>query len=132
MRRLSVIVLTAIALLSVACGEKKQHAGHRLVSPAEFAKEMSEPGTVTLNVLGIDAPRIPGTDLEIALERLTSGHSMPPNSAALAVYCWSGRTSAAAIPVLEKLGYTNIVELDGGMQAWQADGRKLIQTASSG
>jgi rhodanese-related sulfurtransferase len=128
MRRFSIIVLAGIALLSVACGEKKQQVEHRLVSPAEFAQAMDEPGTVTLNVLGTDAPRISGTDLEIALERLASSHSMPPTSTRLAVYCWSGHTSAAAIPVLEKLGYRNIIELEGGMQAWEADGRRLVGT----
>lgn len=87
---------------------------------------INEPGTVTLNVLGTDAPRIPGTDLEIALERLTSSNSLPPTSTTLAVYCWSGHTSAAAVPVLEELGYRNIIELEGGMQAWSADGRKLV------
>jgi rhodanese-related sulfurtransferase len=36
--------------------------------------------------------------------------------------------SAAAAPVLAGLGFTDIVELRGGMQAWVADGRSLITT----
>jgi phage shock protein E len=130
-------VLTVVTLLTVACGASKpksaQESGHGLVSPAEFAKVMAEPGTVTLNVLGADAPRIPGTDLEIALQDLASSRSqLPPTSTTLAVYCWSGHTSAAAVPVLEQLGYKHIVELEGGMQAWSADGRKLATARSAG
>jgi rhodanese-related sulfurtransferase len=34
--------------------------------------------------------------------------------------------STEAAPILVKLGYTNIIEVDGGMQAWQAAGNELI------
>jgi rhodanese-related sulfurtransferase len=34
--------------------------------------------------------------------------------------------SATAAATLHDLGYHNIVELRGGMRAWQADGRPLI------
>ena len=88
---------------------------------------MTEPGTVTLNVLGPGTPSIPGTDLAIAVDRLNAEKSkLPPTSTTLAVYCWSGHTSSLAVPVLERLGYKNIVELEGGMQAWETDGRKLV------
>lgn len=127
MRRAGLILIAGLVLLTVACGEKKQQSGHRLVSPAEFAKTMAEPGTVTLNVLGPRAPSIPGTDLAIPLDKLEARRSdLPPRSTRLAVYCWSGHTSSLAIPVLERLGFTDIVELEGGMQAWSADRRKLV------
>jgi phage shock protein E len=135
MQRIALIAVAAlVALFAVACGaEKKQESGYRLVSPAEFAKAIAEPGVVTLNVLGPNAPSIPGTDLAISLDELSSDNSkLPPTSTTLAVYCWSGNTSALAVPVLEQLGYTNIVELEGGMQAWQADGRRLIVFTPSG
>lgn len=121
------IVAAGLILLTVACGEKKQETGHRLVSPAEFARAVAEPGTVTLNVLGTNTPYIPGTDLKIRVDQLSARVAdLPPTSTTLAVYCWSGHTSSLAVPILEQLGYTNIVELEGGMQAWSADGRKLV------
>jgi rhodanese-related sulfurtransferase len=134
MQRIALLAVAAlVALFGVACGAEKKQEGHRLVSPAEFAKAMAEPGVVTLNVLGPNAPSIPGTDLAIPVDELSSGNSkLPPTSTKLAVYCWSGHTSAVAVPVLERLGYTNIVELEGGMQAWQADGRRLIVFTPSG
>jgi rhodanese-related sulfurtransferase len=131
-----VAVLAGLSFVAVACGGSKsasaQQSGHRLVSPAEFAEVMARPGTVTLNVLGAGAPRIPGTNLEIAIADLQTTDLLPPTSVTLAVYCWSGHTSAAAVPVLQQLGYENIAELRGGMEAWQADGRKLIQPVATG
>jgi rhodanese-related sulfurtransferase len=88
---------------------------------------MAEPGTVSLNVLGPSAPSIPGTDLAIRADQLSARRAeLPPTSTKLAVFCWSGHTSSLAVPVLEQLGYTNIVELEGGMKAWNADGRKVV------
>jgi rhodanese-related sulfurtransferase len=122
-----VIVAAGLILFTVACSEKKQQTGRRLVSPAEFAQVMAEPGTVTLNVLEANAPYIAGTDLKIRVDQLSARRAdLPPTSTKLAVYCWSGHTSSLAVPVLEQLGYTNIAELEGGMQAWSADGRKLV------
>ena len=43
-----------------------------------------------------------------------------------AVYCRSGRMSAIAVRELARLGYGTIVELRGGMVAWEASGRRLL------
>lgn len=37
-------------------------------------------------------------------------------------YCRSGKRSVQAAMMLETLGFTNIVNLDGGMIAWQENG----------
>ena len=36
--------------------------------------------------------------------------------------------SAIAAPALAALGYTHIIELRGGMEAWKASGRTLLTT----
>ena len=72
-------------------------------------------------------PSIPGTDLFISVDQLSaSRNELPSLSTKLAVYCAHGRTSAVAVPILEQLGYKNIVELRGGMAEWLASGRKLV------
>ncbi|NKS74801.1 hypothetical protein GS531_24805 [Rhodococcus hoagii] len=48
----------------------------------------------------------------------------------IAVYCMSGNMSATAVQDLADLGYTDVVELDGGMMAWMADGRELLPPAA--
>ena len=37
--------------------------------------------------------------------------------------------SAVAVGTLRDLGYTDVVELRGGMDAWVADGRELLPPA---
>ncbi|MDZ4234910.1 MAG: rhodanese-like domain-containing protein [Dietzia sp.] len=47
-------------------------------------------------------------------------------STPLAVYCRTGRMSTIAASTLANLGYPDVVELAGGMQAWQQSGRTLV------
>ena len=44
------------------------------------------------------------------------------------VYCRSGRRSTAAIEALGALGFKKLHNLDGGMTAWQAVGRPVVQS----
>lgn len=46
----------------------------------------------------------------------------------LAIYCRTGRMSAIAGQTLTGLGYTDVVELEGGMDAWVTSGRPLLTT----
>ncbi len=125
---------TALALILGGCGGTGSSAKtqHSLVPPAEFAAVVAEPGTVTINVLGPGVESIRGTDLAIRYDELEARSAeLPSTSTQLAVYCAHGNASAAAVPVLEGLGYTKIVELEGGMAAWAAAGRKLLEPAPS-
>jgi rhodanese-related sulfurtransferase len=72
---------------------------------------------------------IDGTDLYIPYDQLTARASDLPStkSAKILVYCRSGVESAQAAQTLLNLGYTNVWNLDGGMNAWQASGRSLVQ-----
>lgn len=99
----------------------------RLVSAREFARVVAQFGVVTINVLGPGAPYIAGTDLMIRADQLAASRAkLPPKTTELAVYCWSGHTSARAVRILRTLGYRHIVELRGGMLAWHAAGLPLL------
>ena len=39
------------------------------------------------------------------------------------LHCASGGRSALAAKTLKEMGYTNVAHLDGGITAWQAEGR---------
>jgi rhodanese-related sulfurtransferase len=76
---------------------------------------------------------ISSTDLYIPYTDLTArARELPANKAApIVVYCRSGHESAIAAQTLLDLGYTNILNLDGGMDAWTASGRDLVQVNRS-
>ncbi len=82
---------------------------------------------MTINVHVPDEGSIAGTDLWIPFDQIAARRDeLPSTSTPLAVYCRSGRMSAIAVEALAGLGYASIVELDGGMIAWQEAGRPLL------
>jgi rhodanese-related sulfurtransferase len=105
-----------------------QTASVRLVDPDAFATAILEPSRVTINVHVPFEGNIEGTDLSVPFDQLASQSDRLPadRRTPLAVYCRSGPMSAVAINVLRDLGYTDLVELRGGMRAWHADGRQLM------
>jgi rhodanese-related sulfurtransferase len=76
---------------------------------------------------------LPGTDAFVPYNAIEQDAGELPEDKAttLYVYCRSGRMSAQAIPALQRLGYSNIVELRGGMDAWREAGF-AIETATPG
>ena len=43
---------------------------------------------------------------------------IPDPAAPLVLYCGGGFRSALAADVLQKMGYTNVISMDGGWRAW--------------
>ena len=101
-------------------------ASPALVDPHVFAARIEAPGVVTINVHTPNEGRIAGTDLTIAFDQIAESSELPVDRGTpLAVYCRSGNMSADTVGDLEALGYTDIVELDGGFDGWEASGRTL-------
>jgi rhodanese-related sulfurtransferase len=44
---------------------------------------------------------------------------IPDKDAAIVLYCGGGYRSALAADNLQKMGYTNVVSMDGGIRAWR-------------
>ncbi len=128
-------VVIALALLGTGCASGGGTAqatasapatASTLVAPEAFAARMDGPGVVTVNVHTPDEGSIAGTDLTIAFDRIATSSELPADRATpLAVYCRSGNMSATAVQDLQARGYTDVVELDGGFNAWKASGRPL-------
>lgn len=94
------------------------------LDPAAFARAVAEPRRVTVNVHVPYEGQLDGTDLSIPYDRIgASGSGLPADRGTpLAVYCRTGRMSADAVAQLTAMGYTDVVELAGGMVAWAAAG----------
>lgn len=98
----------------------------RLVGVDEFAERMGEPDVLAVNVHVPDEGQLPGTDLAIRFDEISDSEALPPDlDTPLAIYCKSGNMSAEAVADLVALGYTDVVELDGGFDAWVEAGRRL-------
>jgi rhodanese-related sulfurtransferase len=68
------------------------------------------------------------TDLQIPYDQVDAHLTQLPNKdAKIVLYCRSGRMSDIAARRLVELGYTHIYDLTGGMVAWEASGRSLVQ-----
>jgi rhodanese-related sulfurtransferase len=51
---------------------------------------------------------------------------LPDPSAEIILYCGGGFRSALAADNLQKMGYTNVVSMDGGMRGWRDRGYPLV------
>ena len=47
---------------------------------------------------------------------------LPEKEAAIVLYCGGGFRSALAADNLQKMGYTNVISMDGGMREWREAG----------
>lgn len=52
------------------------------------------------------------------LERDIEG-KLPDKNAEIILYCGGGYRSALAAESIQKMGYTNVFSMDGGMKAWR-------------
>lgn len=100
-------------------------AGATLVAPPE-AKEIIEtdPSVFVVNVHIPYAGEIEGTDAFVAFDEVSDRLKEFPSdrSTPILLYCRSGRMSAEAGHALLEAGFTHVLDLDGGMVAWEAAG----------
>ena len=52
---------------------------------------------------------------------------VPDKSATLVLYCGGGFRSALAADNLQKMGYTNVISMDGGIRDWREKGYPLTK-----
>ncbi|MBI2758923.1 MAG: rhodanese-like domain-containing protein [Chloroflexi bacterium] len=134
----SVIFLILIgSILLAACQpqppaptqESNSAAGgsYKNISAAELNIMLKNKDFVFINVHTPFAGNIAGTDLSIPYDQIGQNLSQLPadKNAKLVLYCRSGRMSAIAAETLVKLGYTNILNLSGGMDGWEQAGYLL-------
>ena len=105
----------------------------RLLDPHAFAQEVDKGDRFVLNVHVPDDGSLPGTDRAVAFDELRERwEELPAVGTAMAVYCRTGNMSEQAVPELAAMGFDDIVELRGGMVAWQEAGLPLLPAGAVG
>ena len=104
--------------------DESMATAHRMMDPADFAAAVVDPNTVTINVhVPATDNHLDGTEMTMPFDNLNAATLPSDLNTPLAVYCRSGTMSAIAVQQLLELGYTDIVELEGGTDAWAAAGQ---------
>jgi rhodanese-related sulfurtransferase len=85
------------------------------------------PDTPVVNVHVPYEGHIEGTDAFVDFETIATWKDLPDDvDAPIVLYCRSGNMSGQAAADLTALGYTRIIDLEGGMNAWTAAGFELL------
>lgn len=109
-------------------------ASFRTLTIDQFADILANQSD-TYTIVNVHIPyegEVAGTDLKIPyndIDALT--RALPDKNAPIILYCRSGRMSEQASRALVGLGYTQVWDIPGGMNAWVASGHPLILANSS-
>lgn len=103
-----------------------KEVGYSRIDAENLAAMMAEEDILLINVHVPYGGEIPGTDANIPFDRLDLIEAgIPDKDTPVVLYCRSGSMSAAASRGLVEAGYSNVIELIGGFNAWRAAGYEL-------
>ena len=135
MKKLILFLLSAVVLAGCqskpVTGETVTVAGgsYQNIAPTELNTMLKTKDFVFVNVHIPFAGNITGTDLSVPYDQINASENLSQlpadKSAKIILYCRSGRMSAIAAEQLVALGYTNIWNVAGGMDAWEQAGLDL-------
>lgn len=122
-------LLTLAALSGFACAGEKKTDGATHVD-ANGAEKLIKEGKVTVidvrtpdeykegHIAGAKQVDFTENDFEEQISKLDK-------SKAYLVHCAAGNRSSNSLEVFQKLGFSTIYHLDGGLKAWQAAGKPV-------
>ncbi len=131
--------ILVLVLLVAACNAPTQQAaapatpaknadGYTDIDVAQLETMLQNKDFWLVNVHIPFAGNIPQTDVSIPYDQIAQNlDKLPAKDEPIVLYCRSGSMSTVAAKTLVKLGYTNVMELDGGFNAWVAAGNELLQ-----
>ena len=127
-------MVLAAALLLASCGggdDGSAAAGIRIVSPAVAAAILDDAPAdlVVLDVRTVeefDAGHLDGAEmLDFYRADFADRLAELDPTAPYVIYCRSGNRSGQTRAIMEDLGFTDVVDVEGGVLAWDAAGLPL-------
>lgn len=132
---IGVVALAVLSVLGLAAAKAERAQGaatqlpYRNVTPAQLEAMLRQKDFVLVNVhvpyegeIRRTDAFLPYTEVDAKAPRL-----FPDRRAKIVVYCRTGRMSAIAANALVRLGYSRVLNLDGGMVAWERAGYPLVR-----
>ena len=127
-----------LALLMITLTPGMTHAQDPVPREVDVlqAKEMLSKGAVMIDVrergevatLAFDVENV----IELPLSQLTGSMGEIPKDKTLVIACQSGSRSRQASVILMENGFTDLVNMDGGMNAWTERGSDVVLEGVSG
>ncbi len=129
---LSVLVIAAagVAIGPASASHVRQLSVQEVKASLDKAPSLREKGFFLVDVRSVeehDTGAIPGTDVNIDFREMATRHKEIGAGLEdhIVVYCQSGKRSNIAADILTDLGYRNVYNVRGSMNAWMAAGYSL-------
>jgi rhodanese-related sulfurtransferase len=120
-----VILVSAMLILS-GCSSSSSAD----LNAAEFQAKTQESGVITLDVRTpgefVEGRLVNSINIDVENPSFTTEIEKLDKTATYAVYCRSGRRSADAIATMKSAGFTNLFNLNAGVQEWANAGLPLV------
>ncbi|MBI2847541.1 MAG: rhodanese-like domain-containing protein [Chloroflexi bacterium] len=135
MKRLLLIITMVVLVISACAPATSGNEGvaegtsHQVITVNQLKTMMKNKDFLLVNVHVPYVGEITGTDLFLPYNEIEQNLGKLPDDKGtkIVVYCQAGMMSNIAAKTLGRLGYTDIVDVDGGMIAWQKAGYQIIQ-----
>jgi rhodanese-related sulfurtransferase len=117
----SVLYITLFAVMSCTSGETAKVT----LAPKEFNKQLQSQQGVLLDVRTpeeFNEARLPGAqNIDYKSDSFEASLSQLDKSKTYFVYCKAGVRSEKAVETMQKMGFTAVYHMDGGIDAWKKE-----------
>ncbi len=110
---------------------EKNKNGFESISSAELDSMFENKDFILIDVHTPEQQHIPGTDYMISYDEVNEiASKIPSKNAKVVLYCRSGNMSKQTAKELVDLGYTNVFELENGLNEWLEQEREVTLKGS--